>query len=48
MTDGMIACAADCRELLMLLADGLRDHLAELAQLTWTAGRLSAELHGQE
>ncbi|KAF8651713.1 hypothetical protein HU200_063226 [Digitaria exilis] len=35
----------DCRELLVLLADGLRDHLAELAGLTWTAGRLSAELH---
>ncbi|XP_066345740.1 putative E3 ubiquitin-protein ligase LIN-2 [Miscanthus floridulus] len=38
----------DCRELLMLLADGLRDHLAELAQLTWTAGQLSAELRGHE
>ncbi|XP_062185077.1 uncharacterized protein LOC133888747 [Phragmites australis] len=34
----------DCRALLMLLADGLRDHLAELAELTWTAGQLSAEL----
>lgn len=28
----------------MLLADGLRDHLGELAGLTWTAGQLSAEL----
>uniref|UniRef100_K3YBQ8 RING-type E3 ubiquitin transferase n=1 Tax=Setaria italica TaxID=4555 RepID=K3YBQ8_SETIT len=35
----------DCRELLVLLADGLRDHLAELAGLTSTAGQLSAELH---
>lgn len=35
----------DCRELLVLLAGGLRDHLAELAQLTWTAGQLSADLH---
>ncbi|KAG2568312.1 hypothetical protein PVAP13_7NG308500 [Panicum virgatum] len=34
----------DCRELLLLLADGLRDHLADLAQLTGTAGQLSAEL----
>jgi hypothetical protein len=32
----------------MLLADGMRDHLAELAQLTWTAGQLSAELHSNE
>jgi hypothetical protein len=29
----------------VLLADGLRDHLADLAQLTGTAGQLSAELH---
>ncbi|CAL5025785.1 unnamed protein product [Urochloa decumbens] len=35
----------DCRELLVLLADGLRDHLAELAGMTRTAGQLSAELH---
>lgn len=35
---------ADCRVLLMLLADGLRDHLAELAELTRTAGQLYAEL----
>ncbi|KAL6651270.1 hypothetical protein ACP70R_010195 [Stipagrostis hirtigluma subsp. patula] len=35
----------DCRALLILLADGLRDHLVELAALTWTAGQLSAELH---
>ncbi|RLM66532.1 putative E3 ubiquitin-protein ligase LIN [Panicum miliaceum] len=35
----------DPRELLVLLADGLRDHLADLAQLTGTAGQLSAELH---
>ncbi|KAK3143888.1 hypothetical protein QOZ80_4AG0306240 [Eleusine coracana subsp. coracana] len=35
----------DCRELLMLLADGLRDHLADLAELTWTARQLSAQLH---
>ncbi|XP_015691906.2 putative E3 ubiquitin-protein ligase LIN [Oryza brachyantha] len=35
----------DCRVLLMLLADGLRDHLGELAELTWTAGQLIAELH---
>ncbi|CAN6240631.1 unnamed protein product [Urochloa humidicola] len=34
----------DCRELLVLLADGLRDHLAELVGLTRTAGQLSAEL----
>ncbi|CAN6236037.1 unnamed protein product [Urochloa humidicola] len=34
----------DCRELLVLLADGLRDHLTELAGLTRTAGQLSAEL----
>ncbi|CAL5069599.1 unnamed protein product [Urochloa decumbens] len=34
----------DCRELLVLLADGLRDHLADLAVLTRTAGQLSAEL----
>uniref|UniRef100_A0A0E0DHP1 RING-type E3 ubiquitin transferase n=1 Tax=Oryza meridionalis TaxID=40149 RepID=A0A0E0DHP1_9ORYZ len=34
----------DCRALLMLLADGLRDHLVELAELTWTAGQLIAEL----
>ncbi|XP_010240312.1 putative E3 ubiquitin-protein ligase LIN-1 [Brachypodium distachyon] len=34
----------DCRVLLMLLADGLRDHLAELAELTRTAGQLYAEL----
>lgn len=32
----------------MLLADGLRDHLIDLAQLTWTAGQLSAELRGHE
>ncbi|KAJ1272402.1 hypothetical protein BS78_06G199400 [Paspalum vaginatum] len=37
-----------CRELLVLLAGGLRDHLAELAPLTWTAGQLSAELQEQE
>ncbi|KAK3141696.1 hypothetical protein QOZ80_4BG0337220 [Eleusine coracana subsp. coracana] len=35
----------DCRELLMLLGDGLRDHLADLAELTWTARQLSAQLH---
>ncbi|CAM0903185.1 unnamed protein product [Alopecurus aequalis] len=35
----------DCRVLLMLLADGLRGHLAELAELTRTAGQLYAELH---
>lgn len=35
----------DCRALLMLLADGLSEHLAELAELSWTAGQLSAELH---
>ncbi|TVU16025.1 hypothetical protein EJB05_39572, partial [Eragrostis curvula] len=35
----------DCRALLMLLADALRDHLADLAGLTWTARQLSAELH---
>uniref|UniRef100_A0A0D9W8M9 RING-type E3 ubiquitin transferase n=1 Tax=Leersia perrieri TaxID=77586 RepID=A0A0D9W8M9_9ORYZ len=35
----------DCRVLLMLLADGLRDHLGKLAELTWTAGQLIAELH---
>uniref|UniRef100_A0A0E0KUD8 RING-type E3 ubiquitin transferase n=1 Tax=Oryza punctata TaxID=4537 RepID=A0A0E0KUD8_ORYPU len=34
----------DCRVLLMLLADVLRDHLGELAELTWTAGQLIAEL----
>uniref|UniRef100_A0A0D9ZPT1 RING-type E3 ubiquitin transferase n=1 Tax=Oryza glumipatula TaxID=40148 RepID=A0A0D9ZPT1_9ORYZ len=34
----------DCRALLMLLADGLRDHLVELAELTWTAGQLITEL----
>ncbi|OEL20723.1 hypothetical protein BAE44_0018257 [Dichanthelium oligosanthes] len=37
----------DCRELLVLLADGLRDHLAELALLTWTASQLSTELQEQ-
>ncbi|WVZ86868.1 hypothetical protein U9M48_033587 [Paspalum notatum var. saurae] len=37
----------DCRELLVLLAGGLRDQLAELAPLTWTAGQLSAELQEQ-
>lgn len=35
----------DCRALLMLLADGLRGHLADLAELTRTAGQLYAELH---
>uniref|UniRef100_A0ACD5V4L7 Uncharacterized protein n=1 Tax=Avena sativa TaxID=4498 RepID=A0ACD5V4L7_AVESA len=35
----------DCRVLLMLLADGLRGHLAELAELTRTAGQLYAELN---
>uniref|UniRef100_A0A453CYC6 U-box domain-containing protein n=1 Tax=Aegilops tauschii subsp. strangulata TaxID=200361 RepID=A0A453CYC6_AEGTS len=35
----------DCRVLLMLLADGLRGHLADLAELTRTAGQLYAELH---
>ncbi|CAN6249881.1 unnamed protein product [Urochloa humidicola] len=37
----------DCRELLVLLADGLRDHLAELEGMTRTAGQLSAELQGR-
>jgi hypothetical protein len=32
----------------MLLADGLRDHLVGLWQLTWTVGQLSAELSGHE
>ncbi|VAH51830.1 hypothetical protein VPH35_031313 [Triticum aestivum] len=35
----------DCRVLLMLLADGLRGHLADLAELTRTGGQLYAELH---
>jgi hypothetical protein len=39
VTDGLVA---DCRALLMLLADGMHD---DLADLTWTARQLSAELH---